>query len=74
VGGRNLEYLRERTCWTAAAALQLGISVQIDATSLDIWNIDQTAQTIATFKPDVIFSSVTVQRSSIIFPTAPPVF
>jgi hypothetical protein len=74
VGGRNLEYLRERTRWTAAAALQLGIPVQIETTSLDVWNIDQTAQTIATFKPEVIFSSVTVQRSSIISQLPRPYF
>ncbi len=66
VGGRNQEYLRERTRWTAAAALQLGVPVKIDATYMDVWNIDQTAQTIFTFKPDVIFSSVTILPSTII--------
>lgn len=74
VGGRNLEYLGERTRWTAAAALQLGLSVQVKTTSLDVWNIEQTAQTIATFQPEVIFSSVTVQRSAIISQLPQPYF
>jgi len=74
VGGRNLEYLRERTRWTAAAAFQLGVSVQVDALYLDVWNSDQTAQAISTFQPDVIFSAVTVQRSSIISQLPPPSF
>ena len=74
VGSRNLAYLNERTRWTTAAALQLGFSVQIETTFLDVWNIEQTAQTIATFRPEVIFSSVTVQRSSIISQLPSPYF
>ncbi len=66
VVGRNQEYLRERVCWTAAAALQLGVPVQVDTAYLDVWNIDQTAQTITTFKPDVIFSSVSILPSATI--------
>lgn len=64
VGGRSLDYIRERTRWTASAALQLGIPVQVDATYMDVWNVDQTAQTIAEFKPDVIFSSMTTLASA----------
>ncbi len=74
VGGRNLDYLHERTRWTAAAALQLGTSVDIDVTSMDVWNVDQTAQTISTFKPDVIFSSVTLLPSASISQLPPPLF
>jgi hypothetical protein len=74
VGGRNLAYLRERTNWTAAAALQLGLPVHIETTFLDVWNIEEVAQTIATFRPEVIFSSVTVQRSSIISQLPRPYF
>jgi hypothetical protein len=74
VGGRNLEYLRERTNWTADAALQLGIPVKVDATYLDVWDRDQTAQIISSFKPDVIFSSMTVQPSSAISQLPQPYF
>jgi hypothetical protein len=74
VGGRNQEYLRERTHWTAAAALQLGVAVKVDTASMDVWNIDQTAQTISSFKPNVIFSSVTVQPSAAIEHLPTPIF
>src|SRR5579859_2908802 len=74
VGGRNLDALGERCRWTASAALQLGFSVQVDATFMDVCNIDQTAQTIAIFKPDVIFSSVTALRSAVISQLPRPLF
>jgi hypothetical protein len=74
VGGRNLDYLRERTRWTAAAAFQLGTPVDIDVTPMDVWNIDQTAQTISSFKPDVIFSSVTLLPSASISQLPPSLF
>lgn len=74
IGGRNLDYLRERVRWTAAAALQLGVPVKVDVTYMDVWNIDQTAQTISSFKPDVIFSSMTIQSSSAIKHLPAPIF
>ncbi len=74
VGGRNLAYLNERANWTAAAVLQLGLQVQVETTYMDVWNIEQTAQTIAAFQPEVIFSAVTVQRSSIISQLPQPYF
>ncbi len=74
VGGRNLNYLRERTRWTAAAAFQLGTPVNIDVTEMDVCNIDQTAQTISSFKPDLIFSSVTLLPSARISQLPPPLF
>jgi hypothetical protein len=74
VGGRNQEYLRERTRWTAAAALQLGVPARINSTYMDVWDIDQTAQTIFTFKPDVIFSSVTLLPSTAISQLPSPSF
>jgi hypothetical protein len=74
VGGRNQEYLRERTRWTAAAAIQLGVPVKVDTTYIDVWDVNQTAQTIATFKPDVIFSSVTLLPSASISQLPSPHF
>lgn len=74
VGGRNLEYLQERTRWTAAAAFQLGTPITVGVTALDVWNIDQTAETIATFQPDVVFSSVTTLPSAIIEALPSPFF
>jgi hypothetical protein len=66
IGGRNLNYMSERARWTASAALQLGTPVQIDTVHLDVWNIDQTAHVISSFRPDVIFSSVTMLPSAIV--------
>ncbi len=74
VGGRNVAYIRERVRWAVSAALQLGVSLEADATYLDVYNIDQTAQTISTFKPDVIFSSVTVLPSTSISHLPSPFF
>ena len=74
VAGRNLEYLRQRTGLTTYAALQLGLHPRVDCTYMDVQNVDQTAQTIRVFQPDVIFSSVTVQPSSAISKLPPPLF
>ncbi len=74
VAGRNLEYLRQRTSLTAYAAMQLGFSPEVDCASMDVRNVDQTAQTIRSFKPDLIFSSVTVQPSSAISKLPKPLF
>jgi hypothetical protein len=74
IAGRNVEYLRQRTSLTTYAALQLGLHPRVDCTYMDVQNVDQTAQTIWAFKPDVIFSSVTVQPSSAISQLPPPLF
>jgi hypothetical protein len=66
VAGRNVEYLRQRTSLTTYAALQLGLHPSVDCTYMDVQNVDQTAQTIWAFRPDVIFSAVTIQPSSAI--------
>ena len=74
VAGRNLEYLRQRTSIALYAAMQLGSYPNVDYASMDVQDIDQTAQTIWSFKPDVIFSSMTVQPSSAISKLPTPFF
>ncbi len=74
IAGRNLDYLRERANWTTSAALQLGTSIKVTTTFMDVWNIDQAAQTISQFKPDVIFSSVTILPSASISRLPFPLF
>ena len=74
VAGRNLEYLRQRTSLAAYAAMQLGCSPDVDCARMDVQNVDQTAQTIWSCKPDLIFSSVTVQPSSAISKLPKPLF
>ncbi len=74
IAGRNLDYLRERANWTASAALQLSTSIKVATTFMDVLNIDQTAQTISSFKPDMIFSSVSLLPSASISQLPPPLF
>lgn len=74
VAGRNQPYLQQRISLTAYAAMQLGLSPHVEQTFMDIWNVEQTAQTIWSFKPDVIFSSATVQPSSAISKLPQPIY
>lgn len=74
VGGRRLDYASERVRWTTSAALQLGVPLQADAIYMDVWNVDQTAQTISSFQPDVIFSSVSALPSTAISQLPMPYF
>lgn len=62
VGGRNLEALRQRINLSLFAAMQLGFLPEIQITTIDLWDIDRTAETIAHFQPDVIFCSATLQK------------
>ena len=74
VAGRNLEYLRRRTSFTLYAAMQMGLHPRVDCALMDVQNIDQTAHTIWSFQPDVIFTTVTVQPSSAISRLPAPLF
>jgi hypothetical protein len=61
VGGRNLEYVQQRTTLSFLSALQRGRYPRISCTHLDLDNVEQTAETIAHFAPDIIFCAVTTQ-------------
>ncbi len=61
VGGRDVEQLERRTNISYLNALQMGFYPQISCTYLDLNNIEQTAETIAHFAPDIIFCAVTIQ-------------
>lgn len=61
VAGRNREYLHQRTNLSSLVALQLGYVSHVSCVELDLFNVDQTAHTIAKFKPDIIFSAVSLQ-------------
>lgn len=74
VAGRNLDYLHQRTSLAAYAVMQLGLSPDLNCASMDVQQVDQTAQTIWSFKPDLIFTSVTIQPSSAISKLPQPVF
>src|SRR5579884_2322238 len=62
VGGRNDQYLGERTNLSLFAASQLGFSPHVSCTYLDLRNVDQTAQVIENFRPDIIFCAATLLR------------
>jgi hypothetical protein len=62
VGGRNLDYLRQRSNLSLLAAIQLGYSPEVACTSLDLWNIEQTAEVISRFQPDLIVCSATLAQ------------
>lgn len=66
VAGRNEVYLQQRTNLSVFAAIQLGSHPDVHCTSLDLMNVDQTAQVISQFRPDIIFCSATLQRWSVL--------
>ena len=74
VAGRHPEYLHQRTSLTAYAVMQLGMKPDVDCTFLDVQQVEQTAQTIWSFKPDLIYTSVTIQPSSAISQLPKPLF
>jgi len=61
VGGRNQIYLRQRTNLSVLVATQLGLYPDVSCTHIDLQNIDQTADTISHFQPDIIFCAITFQ-------------
>ena len=63
VGGRDLASVRQRANLSLFAAMQLGYTPNVTCISLDISNIDQTAETIAHLHPDIIICAATLQTS-----------
>jgi hypothetical protein len=61
VGGRKVDDLQWRTNVSLLNALQLGFYPEIACTYLDVNNVEQTAETITRFAPDIIFCAVTMQ-------------
>jgi hypothetical protein len=61
VGGRNVEHLQWRTNVSVLNALQLGFYPEVTCTHMDLNNVEQTAETIAHFAPDIIFCAATMQ-------------
>ncbi len=66
VAGRDLDALRQRTNLARFAALQLGHTPDVQLAMMDLRNIEQTAETIAHFQPDLIFCAATMQKWSVI--------
>jgi hypothetical protein len=74
VAGKRPTYLRERTGLTTYSAMQLDLSPDVQVTSLDVLNVDQTAQTLSVLKPDILFCALTLQPWLTIRKLPPPVF
>jgi hypothetical protein len=74
IAGRNPEYIRQRASLSIHAAIQLGLEPNVNSTFMDVAQVHETAETIAQLKPDVIFTSVTVQASSAISRLPKPIF
>lgn len=62
VGGRDVEYLRQRINLARFAALQLGLVSEVDSTFVDLWNADQTAETLLRFRPSLIICTASLHR------------
>lgn len=72
-GGRNLAYLQERTNLSRFTAMQWGRYPEIACTVLDLWNIEQTAETLARYQPDLIVCAATLQRTEAIHELPAPI-
>lgn len=64
IGGRNKEALQKRANLSLFAALQLGHTPTIECIHLDLLHIEQTAEVIAHFRPDLIVCAATLQTSN----------
>ncbi len=53
--------MQQRINLSIQTAAQLGFYPEVDSTYVDLTNIDQTAEVISQFKPDIIFNAATVQ-------------
>lgn len=61
IGGRNLSSLRQRVNLSVMAAIQLGFLPEVECVSLDLDHVEQTAEVIARFQPDLIICAATRQ-------------
>ncbi|WP_126554854.1 hypothetical protein [Dictyobacter kobayashii] len=65
VGGRNLGYLQQRTNLSLFSALQLGCEPNVACVALDLEHVEQTAETIAVFQPNIIVCAATLQKKEV---------
>ena len=57
----NEEWGYRKTNIAAFGAAQLGYYPQLEFTKIDLYNIDQTAEILTKYKPDIIYSAVSLQ-------------
>lgn len=61
IGGRDMPALRQRVNLSLLAAIQLGFTPEVECTFVDLEHIDQTADLIAHFQPDLLLCAATRQ-------------
>ncbi len=69
-----MDYLLQRTNLSMLAVTQLGLYPDVSCTYVDLWNVDQTADTISRFQPNIIFCSATLQPWMVIAKLPKPFF
>jgi len=73
VGGRNIEYVRQRTNLSLFSAMQLGYQPDVTCTQVDLWNREQTAEVLYRLHPDVVVCAATLQRTEAIHDLPGPI-
>ena len=74
LASRNISHMNQRKNLSLLAAIQLGFFPEIECVEMDLNNIEQSAETISTLRPDVIFNTATLQSWRIITYLPQPVF
>jgi hypothetical protein len=74
LAGRNPEFLQRRRNLSGLVADQLGYQPRLADRRVDVTDIEQTAQAIAELRPDIIFSTVSLQAWWVINDLPPAVF
>jgi hypothetical protein len=73
VGGRNIEYIQQRTNLSLFSAMQLGYQPDVTCAQIDLWNRDQTAEVLYRLRPDVVICTATLQRTEAIHDLPTPI-
>lgn len=73
VAGRNPDAFRARVNLALFAALQLGYTPEVQFATMDLQDIEQTAEVITRFKPDLIFCAATLQKWGVLNELPDPV-
>lgn len=74
VAGRNIEHIQQRMNLSIQAAAQIGFYPETNCTYLDLENVEQTAEVISQFEPNIIFNTSTIQPWMRIAELPEPVF
>lgn len=74
VAGRNEQQLLERSNLSTLVANHLGYFPNVKHAHIDLWNVDQTSETIARLKPDIIFNAACIQSWWLIGTLPKPIY